>query len=121
MSAESDLRAALLASSAVTTLVGQRVAIDRMEEGAPFPFIVFARSASEIVYAIDGALMGTQASLEIQCWADSHLDAAAVADAVTTVLLATPPHQLAGRAGGYDPDTGRSLVSLAVTWWEISP
>lgn len=119
MSAESDFRAVLLAAPAITALVGQRVAVDRMEEGAPFPFIVFARSSSEMQYAIDGALHGTMVVLEVQCWADNVLAAGALADAVANVMLTQLPHQVIGRSSGYDPDTGRSLASLTVYWWEL--
>lgn len=119
MSAESACRAALLAAPAVVALVDQRIAIDRMEEGAAFPFIVLSRTASSMEYVLDGNLMGSECSMEIQCWADSHLAAAAVADAALQCINATLPNQVSGRSNAHDPDTDRSLVSLTVQWWEI--
>lgn len=119
MSAETSLRAALLAAGAVTALVNQRVYPDRAEEGEPFPFVVFARTGSQPQTAMDGSVLATLVSLEVQCWADSFLSAQAVADAVATAVRAQVPQQVTGRAGGYDPDLGRSVASLIVEWWEI--
>lgn len=121
MSAETALRAALLADSAVASIVGQRVALDRMEEGAATPFVVFARSGTGLEYAIDGALLGSQVTLELQCWADTFLQSSALADAVQAVLLTALPHQVRDRANSYDPDLGLSMTALSITWWEIAP
>lgn len=117
MSAESDLRALLVATSAVTTLVGQRIAADRIEQGAARPFVVFSRTGSASLTGIDGTIYKTLVSIELQCWADTRVAADAVADAVS-VAIRSAMNTVSGRSGGYDPDLDLEAALLTVEWWE---
>lgn len=118
MSAETALRALLIASTPVTSLVGQRIASDRIEQGATRPFIVYTRTASNPLTGIDGIVYQTLASIDLQCWADTRQEAEAVADAVTAAIRATPPQTVPNRSGGYDPDLDLEVASLSIEWWE---
>lgn len=118
MSAETALRALLIASAPVTTLVGQRIASDRIEQGATRPFIVYTRTASDPLIAIDGTVYATNVAIDLQCWADTRLEAEAVADAVTAAIRATSPQLVSGRSGGYDADLDLEVASLSIEWWE---
>lgn len=119
MSAETALRALLAATAGVTALVPvARIAIDRVEEKTPYPLIVLARSASLPQTCLDGSVLATQVSLEVQCWAETFVSASAVADAVTAAVRAVLPHQVSARVGGYDADLDRTVASLTVDWWE---
>lgn len=118
MSAESALRALLVADTAVAALVQTRVAVDRMEEGAVFPFVVFARTGTQPITALDGTHLRSQASLEVQCWAETRLGADALADAVAAAVRGVISQTVPGRASGYDADTDRHVCSLQVAWWE---
>lgn len=119
MSAETALRALLTATPAVTALVpAPRIAIDRVEQGTAYPLIVLARSASLPQNCLDGTVLATQVSLEVQCWAENFASASAVADAVTAAVRAVLPHQVSARVGGYDADLDRTVASLTVDWWE---
>ena len=117
MSAETDLRALLLATPAVTDLVGSRVAADRIEQGAARPFIVFTRTGTQRERTLTGQLIASNVALSVQCWADTRLVAEAVADAVDTALATQ--YQYAGdRSTGYDPELDLECAILPVEWWE---
>jgi len=118
VSAETALRALLIAAVPVTALVGQRIASDRIEQGAVRPFVVFSRTESAPLLGIDGTVYKTLVSIDIQCWADTRLDAEAVADAVTAAIRATTPQLVSGRSGGYDSDLDLEVASLSIEWWE---
>ena len=117
MSAESDLRALLVAAPAITALVGTRIAADRIEQGAARPFIVFTRTATERTKGLDGTVHGVQAKFSLQCWADTRAAAEAVAEAVQTAIEAAF-HTVADRSSAYEPELDLEAATLAIDWWE---
>lgn len=117
MSTETDLRALLLAAAPVTALVGQRIAADRIEQGAARPFIVFTRTATERTRTLDGVVRAVQVTLELQCWADTRASAEAVAEAAQTAIEAAY-QTVANRSAGYDADLDLEAALLTVSWWE---
>lgn len=118
MSAESALRTTLLADVAVTALVSTRITADRIAEGAVRPFVVFARTGSNPVVALDGTHLRTQVSLEVQCWADTRLEADAVADAVTAAVRGEISQQVVDRSAAFDADLDLAASIVSVQWWE---
>ena len=117
MSAETDLRTLLLATGAVTALVGTRISADRIEQGAARPFIVFARSGTDRLVGLDGTLHGVRVTLDIQCWADTRVNAEAVASAIELAIESV--HQfVTARTGDYDPELDLEASLLTVDWWE---
>ena len=118
MSAETALRALLVADGATAALVGARVSADRMEQGAARPFVVFARTASLPVTTIGGTVLKTQASIDVQCWADTRAGADALADAVTAAVRGVISQTVPGRSGVYDSDLDMHGTILNVNWWE---
>ena len=118
MSAETSLRALLAADSPTAALVGTRIASDRMEQDVVRPFVVFARTSSQPVTTIDGTVLKTQVSLDVQCWADTRVGADAVADAVTTSVRGATSQTVPGRSALYDPDLDLHCTVLNVNWWE---
>jgi hypothetical protein len=118
MSAETELRAALIAATPVTALTGTRIASDRIDQGAARPFVVFTRTASEPFGSIDGVVLKTLVSLDVQAWADTRASADAVADAVTAAIRATPSQTVSGRSSGYDSELDLEATLLTVQWWE---
>lgn len=111
MSAESDLYAALSASTALATLVADRIWPDIIPEGATLPAAVYARIGTEPVVSISGRHFGDDASMLVQCWAVDRDAADACADAVVAALL-TAGHSYTGRSGGYDAETGLYLSAV---------
>jgi methylaspartate ammonia-lyase len=117
MSADTDLRALLAGTSAITALVSTRIVADRMEEGAVRPFVVFSRVATEHQYGLDGTVHASRATFDVQCWADTRISAEAVADAIETVL-ATNQRPVLSRVSGYDAELDLEATLLTVEWWD---
>lgn len=118
MSAETALRALLVADAPVAALVSTRIAADRIEQGAARPFICYTRTASAPVVALDGTHLKTLVSLDVQCWADSRASADAVADAVTTAVRGVISQSVVGRSSAYDADLDVEGAIVSVSWWE---
>ena len=117
MSAETDFRALLLATGAVTALVGSRIAASRIEQGAVRPFVVFSRSATERSVGLDGTVHGVRATLDVQCWADTRVAAQTLADAVQAAVESAH-HFCTARTDGYDPELDLESDLLTIDWWE---
>lgn len=121
MSAEADLRTDLLAHAPLAALVGTRVSVDKIEQGAARPFIVYTRQATESTYTIDNVLHAQRITFELQCWADTRASAEAVADATAAALAASTREPngipVEDRSSAYDPDTDLEAVRLVIDWW----
>jgi len=117
MSAESELRALLVATAGVTALVGTRVRAERAEQSDARPFVVFSRTGTDIEQSLFDEVLGTKAVFEVACWADNRASAEAVADAVQTALVADH-RAINSRAGGYDGDLDLEVAVLSVDWWD---
>ena len=117
MSAETELRALLLAATAVTALIGNRIASDRIEQGTARPFVMFTRTATTPYVTIDGQVLASQAQLEIQCWADSRAQADAVGEAVTAAIRASTTQTVTGQSAAYDGELDLESTLLTVEWW----
>jgi len=116
MSFESDLHALLLASPAVTALVGNRIAADRIEQGAARPFVIYTRSATDRTRTLAGGLVSARATFDVQCWADTRLAAEAVAEAVTGAIEAAS-QVVNTQESAYDGDLDLEAAMLSVDWW----
>ncbi len=118
MSAETALRALLVADGPTAALVGTRVSADRIEQGAVRPFVVFARTSSLPITTIGGVVLRTMVSLDVQCWADTRAGADALGDAVTTAVRGVISQTVPGRSAVYDSDLDLHGTVLNVNWWE---
>lgn len=118
MSAETSLQALLLADAGVVALVGNRVAADRIAEGAARPFIVYSRVASEPLGDISGMVYRTLVTLDVMCWGDTRLQADAVADAVTAAVRGVLTQSVTGRESTHHPELDLEGCTLTVAWWE---
>lgn len=117
MSIETELRALLVADSTVTALVSGRVSADNIEQTADRPFVVYRRTDTERQYTLSGELAGTMATVLVQCWGESRLQADEVADACEVCFLL---HQrpTTAREADSDPELDLYVTQFAVTWWE---
>ncbi len=121
MTIETDFRALLAGYSALTALVGTRIAQDAVPEGAAFPLVVFAATHSP-TYGLAGNLQADQCTLVVQCWASTGVSAAQVADAVVAAIATAPSSANAtvlSRGTTHDPELGADGVQLDVEWWDI--
>ena len=118
MSAETSLRAILVADATVAGLVGTRVRAERAEQGDPRPFVVYTRTGTEPYVDLQGTVLASQVSIDVQCWANSRTAADALADAVSAAVRAVSGQTVTGRSSGYDPDQDCEVSILNVLWWE---
>ena len=118
MSAETDLRALLVGNAGVAGLVGTRVAADRIEQTAGRPFVVFSRTGSEPQLCLDGAVLKTRVTLDVQAWADTRASASAVADAVIAAVRGATSQTVVDMSSAYDADLDLEAALLTVQWWE---
>ena len=119
MSIESDFRATLAAHAPLTALVGSRIALNAVADGAGTPLVVFTATHNRTL-GLDNSLLADQCSLAVQCWADTAAAADAVADAVIAAVAAAPAASgavVVDRASTFDPDIGLDGTELTVEWW----
>lgn len=120
MSAKTELRALLVATSGVTALVGSgsaaRITSDRIEQGAARPFIVFTQSDVGTQTGLDGSVLATKAVLEVQCWGDTRVSTDALAAAVKTALQGDY-RTITAEGDGYDAELDLEATIFTVDWW----
>lgn len=119
MSIEADVHTLLAAHAPLAALVGTRIAQNAVPPGADYPLVVYT---VEHGYdrALDGTVLCDQATVQIQCWANTPDAADAVADAVATALQDAPDGAdvtVLARAGNFDPDLNLDGTQLNVEWW----
>lgn len=119
MSAETDFQSLLDGHTALTSLVGTRIAMAAVSDSAGYPCVVFlAQHAPQ--QGIGGALLSDMVTFSVQCWADTAVGAAAVAAAVHGAVATAPAARccaVVGESPAYDEQTGLDAVLLTVEWW----
>lgn len=119
MSIETDVRGLLAGYSGLTALVGPRIAQDAVPDESAYPLVVYAVRRDRLT-ALDGTALLDQCSVAVQCWAETGVAAAAVADQVVAALGTAPLANAAiviDRSTTFDPDMGLDGVLLTVQWW----
>jgi hypothetical protein len=122
MSVETDFRALLAGYSALTALVGTRIALNAAPEAASLPLVVFS-ATHDRNSNLDGTLAYDACTLAVQCWADGSVAADAVADAVILAVATAPAARgatVVERSTTFDPDLGADGTTLTVSWWQTS-
>jgi hypothetical protein len=125
MSAETELQALLVADSGVRAALsvasaaraGERIAADRIEQSTLRPFAVYTRTQTDRFEGLDGTVHATKVTLELQLWADTRLEAEALANACQTALN-LDGHAITGRSAGYDGELDLEACLLTLEWWE---
>lgn len=83
------VREALIADSAVTDLLGQRIYPNEAAQGAPRPYVVSQLISDLPFQAYDTVAGGTaQGAIQLDCYADRYEQAHEVADEVERVVCA---------------------------------
>lgn len=86
MAMEEALRAQLTANAGLAALVGSRVSWGLRPRGNALPAVALHLIGAGPDYTMDGASGLAQSRVQIDCWALSYADMAAVARAVTAAL-----------------------------------
>jgi hypothetical protein len=82
MGLETGLRALLAADPGVSALVADRIRPLRLAQGETYPAITYQRIACSPRSTLDGATGRLRSVVQATCWAESYLEAHALADAV---------------------------------------
>lgn len=116
MSAEVDLRAALLAWAPLVGLAAGGVWIDEVDEEAPRPYVVFTKQSSRVERGLDGSIHSEATRFDVQCVGEGREQSLALADLVRQALEAVdqPPEDF---AAGYDPENDIEAEVVSVDWW----
>lgn len=118
MSIEADFRAQALSHAPLVALVAQRVALNAVPQGSVLPVVAYT-VRHDPQYTLDGTLAVNTATVEAQCWAQTSVQAEAVADALAigcVHVTAARSCVIAGRATGYDPDTDLHACVVTFEW-----
>lgn len=119
MSAESELRAALLAHAPLLAAVpAARISIDAVDVSAARPYIAFSKQLRADDYALGGAWLATQSTIDIQCVGASRSNAIAVADLVRQALVLAGMPSERGSAG-YDAENDLEVEIVTVDWFDV--
>lgn len=119
MTVETTFRALLAGHGPLAALVQDRIAQDAVPEGATYPLVVFS-CTHNYTHGLDNVVLADQAALQVQCWAQSGAEAAAVADQVVTAVAGAALQTGAvvlTRSTTFDPDTLLDGIEMAVEWW----
>lgn len=117
MSAESELRAVLIADAALTALVpAARISIDTVMQGAARPYIAFSKQATQVLGGLNGSVHARRVSLDIQVVGSSRSNAIAVREQVEATLAAAGvPFE--DNPAAYDPELDIEVEVLSLDWW----
>ena len=119
MSIETDFRALLAGYAGLTALVGTRIAFNAVPDGSAFPLVVFGASHARSL-GINNSLQADQCTLLVMCWAETPVQADAVADQVVAAVATAPASAGAvvlERSGAFDAELGLDGVQITVEWW----
>lgn len=120
MSAETQFRLALVNDAALTALVGSRVALNAVPEGAVMPLVVFT-AAHDRTLGLNNELLADLCTFSVQCWGTTAAQADAVADAVIAAIATLAPAAsgacVIDRASAFDAEIGFDGTTLTVEWW----
>jgi phosphoglycerate dehydrogenase-like enzyme len=119
MSAESEVRAILIASSALLAALpagAASIAVDQTpDENMPRPHICFSKQYDRPTFGLDNTLLSRTQGISIQVVGVDRANAIAVRELVEDALLAGGLPWTDG-AGGYDPEIDLEAEILTVEW-----
>lgn len=116
MSVETDLRAVLIGYAPLTSVVpAVRISIDAVEQGAPRPYIAFAKQSQQRELGLSNALLGAITAIDIQCVGASRKQSLEIQGLVYDALAAYGQPAESGGAG-YDADNDLEVEVVSVSW-----
>jgi len=117
---EIDLRAALIAASAVTALVGQRIAAGVLPQGELRPYVTYSLVAGERIPSMTDSGVMRHARMQLNCWSPSYSVAKQIALAVQTAIETSALFEVVfiGDQDLYDAETDLFYVVLDYSVWQ---
>lgn len=119
MSAESEVRAALVAHAPLLAQVpAVRISVDAVEQAAPRPYIVLNTQSYATDLGLDNTVLATATTIDIQCVGTDRANAITVRDLVRNALqLAALPSDRG--SSGYDPENDLEVEIVTVDWFDV--
>lgn len=118
MSAESELRAALVAHAPLLAVVpSARISINAVDPEADRPYIAFSKQGVQRDLGLDSTVLGTISTIDVQCIGVNQEQCIAVAALVLAALAAAGQPSRQGSAG-YDPDNDLPAEVVTVDWMQ---
>jgi hypothetical protein len=114
---EADLVAHLLADAGVAALVETRVYPERFPPGGPMPAVTYQRVFGAEGVTHDGPDGLARARFQVDCWAASYGEAAALGEAVSDALKAFPGARLINEMDMPEPDVALRRRMIEVSIW----
>jgi len=90
MSLETDLYSYLSTYASLTSLISTRIYPSKAPQEVASPYCVFRKDGNERMYSHQGFSGLSKPSIEVNCYAETYLQAKAVADQVTAAMEAWP-------------------------------
>ena len=118
MSAESDLRAVLLAHAPLVAAVpAARISIDAVAQDQARPYIAFSTQNDEATFDLNNTLLGRVTSIDVQIVGRTRAEAITVRELVEAALLAGG-WPWVRRTAGYDAENDIEAEVVSVNWME---
>lgn len=90
MSLETELKSYLRSYAGLVALISTRTYLNKAPQQVIAPYCVFRKAGNERMYSHQGFSSLSKAQIEVNCYAETYLQAKAVADQVTAVMEAWP-------------------------------
>lgn len=117
MSAADDLRDALLAHTALTDVIGDRVRQDLGKAEDSYPFVVFKQTGKESIRGLDGSLHCKADDFQVESWGVTRAASAAIHDLVEAALLAADIECDPAEPDAIDPEVWAKACIWNVRIW----
>jgi hypothetical protein len=116
MTVEADYTALLAGHAPLVALVGTKIALNSIPEGAVPPLVVFITTQVEN-RGLDNTLLDVQVSHATQCWAPDSAQALAIAAAVRGAVATNGNYTVLSQDSVFDEERGLDGIELAVERW----
>ncbi len=117
MSAATDLLTILLADTALTAVVGQRIREDFGDASDDYPFVVVKQTGNEPIRGLDGSLHARAEDFQIESWGVTRAASAAVHDLVEAALIAEEIECDPAEPNAIDPEVWAKACIWNVRIW----
>lgn len=114
MSSHALIQAALDGHAPLVAVVGPRIWPDLAREGAPYPLVVFKRTALERITGLANVVLGTNETFAVECWAHTRGDSVALSELVFAALDAAGLCADLAEPDGIDPELLDRVTVLTV-------
>lgn len=117
---EQDLRAALLAHTPLTAMVGQNIAALVVPEAASSPYVTYQAISGQRESTMSQPGSRVNVRMQLSCFADTYSQAKAMAQAVQDAIESASAFAFVfnGYQDMYDPETKQRYVVIDYSLWQ---